>query len=152
MKLQEDYLITLLFNSLSDEYETAIEAMQQNKAYKEMDKVLEVLKSRELKIKEKVGGNEALLARNVGKGASNAGPCFFCGKKSHKAADCWSKPGNERGQIERKGSHRNGQRIVQRGSRLGRGPGSPEMTKALNGPMESKFDEEWRTRKVSHEL
>lgn len=43
--------------------------MQQSEAYKDMDKVLEVLKARELKIEEKARGNEALFARNVGKRA-----------------------------------------------------------------------------------
>ncbi|KAI9777986.1 MAG: hypothetical protein M1816_004367, partial [Peltula sp. TS41687] len=79
MKLEDDYLITLLFNSLPGEYETVIETIQSNEAYKELNKVLEVLKIREDKIKEKAGGhNEALPVKSKPKWKSSSTTCHHC--------------------------------------------------------------------------
>lgn len=87
MKLEDDYLMTLLFNSLPAEYETTLETIQGNETYKDFDKILGVLKIREGRRQQR-----ALLARNEKR---NDRACVHCGKISHKAADCWYKPSNE---------------------------------------------------------
>lgn len=47
MKQEDEFLMTLIFNNLSEEYDSVIETIQANKTYDDLSKVLRVLKIRE---------------------------------------------------------------------------------------------------------